>query len=47
MKVTQKQARRNGDILKSFKREINLNTRVIKSKKEYTRKVKHKAAQAW
>ena len=47
MKVNQKPARRNGDIIKSFKREINLNTRVVKSKKEYTRKVKHKAAQAW
>lgn len=47
MKVNQKQTRRNGDIIASFKREINLNTRVVKSKKEYTRKVKHKAAQAW
>lgn len=47
MKVNQKQAGRNGDILASYKREINLNTRAIKSKKEYSRKVKHKAAQAW
>lgn len=29
-------------IVKNYKREINLNTRVKKSKKDYTRKMKHK-----
>ena len=33
---------RNGDILKSYKKEIDLKTRVVKSKKDYTRKEKHK-----
>lgn len=34
--------KRNKDILKSYQREINLSTRVVPSKKKYTRKVKHK-----
>ena len=34
--------KRNGDIVKSYKKEINLNTKVVKSKKQYTRKQKHK-----
>ena len=34
--------KRNGDILKSYKKEIDLKTRVVKSKKDYTRKEKHK-----
>lgn len=33
---------RNYDILKNFKREINLNTKVVKNKKKYNRKGKHK-----
>lgn len=33
---------RNGDILKSFKREINLKTKVVKDKTKYSRKNKHK-----
>lgn len=36
---------RNGDILKSFKREVDLSTRSISSKKKYTRKKKHKEQQ--
>ena len=34
--------KRDGNIVKNFNREINLQTRYIKSKKRYTRKVKHK-----
>lgn len=34
--------RRNGDILKNFKKEIDLSTKVVKSKKAYSRKEKHK-----
>jgi len=33
--------KRNVDILKSFKREINLRTRVLDNKKNYTRKIKN------
>lgn len=33
---------RNGDVLKSFKKEINLSTQTIKSLKVYSRKTKHK-----
>jgi hypothetical protein len=36
---------RNGDILKSYKREINLQTKSVKSKKKYTRKQKHNKKQ--
>ena len=34
--------KRNGDILKSYKKEINLSTKSVKSKKDYQRKSKHK-----
>lgn len=34
---------RDNNIIRNFKREINLNTRVVKSKKQYSRKIKHKA----
>ena len=34
--------KRNGDIIKSYKKEINLNTTSVKSKKDYKRKEKHK-----
>lgn len=40
-KKTNKQ--RNGDVLASYKREINLQTKVIKDKKKYSRKKKHKS----
>ena len=33
--------KRNGDIVKSYKKEINLNTKVVKSKKDYKRKNTH------
>ena len=33
---------RNGDIIKAFKKEINLSTQIIKSLKHYSRKTKHK-----
>ena len=33
---------RNGDIIKAFKKEINISTQTIKSQKQYSRKVKHK-----
>lgn len=33
---------RNGDIVKAFKKEINLSTKAIKSLKQYSRKTKHK-----
>lgn len=34
--------KRNGDILKSYKKEINLQTKSVKSKKDYQRKPKYK-----
>ena len=34
--------KRNGDILKSFKKEIDLKTKAVKSKKDYQRKPKYK-----
>ena len=34
---------RDYNILKSYQREINLNSRVVKNKKKYTRKIKHKS----
>jgi len=34
--------RRDASIIKSYQREISLNTRVIKNRKCYTRKIKHK-----
>lgn len=34
--------KRNGDILKAYRKEINLQTKVVKSKKKYNRKKKHK-----
>ena len=34
--------KRNGDILKSYKKEIDLKTKVVKSKKDYKRKEKYK-----
>ena len=34
--------KRNGDILKSYKKEINLSTKSVPCKKKYTRKQKHK-----
>ena len=34
--------KRDGNILKSLQREISLNSRVVKSKKVYSRKQKHK-----
>ena len=34
--------KRNGDILKNFKKEIDLSTKVVKSKKNYSRKQKYK-----
>jgi hypothetical protein len=33
---------RDLNILKSYQREINLKTKVIKDKKKYSRKIKHK-----
>ena len=33
---------RNGDIVKAYKKEINLSTQTIKSLKVYSRKTKHK-----
>ena len=35
---------RDYNILKAYKKEIDLKTKVVKSKKAYTRKVKHKKA---
>ena len=35
---------RNGDILKSYKREINLCTSTIENKKSYKRHAKHKGS---
>lgn len=34
--------RRDGNIIKNYRREINLQTRRMKNKKAYTRKEKHK-----
>ena len=34
--------KRDGNILKSYKREISLKTRVVPDKKVYNRKMKHK-----
>ena len=34
---------RNGDIVKAYKKEINLSTQTIKSLKVYSRKTKHKS----
>ena len=34
--------KRDINVLKAFKKEINLSTRVVKSKKTYSRKIKHK-----
>ena len=34
--------KRNGDILKAFKKELDLKTKVVKSKKDYKRKEKYK-----
>ena len=36
-----KSKQRNGDILKSYQKEINLSTKSIKSKKAYKRKQKY------
>lgn len=36
---------RNYDILKAFRKEIDLKTKTVKSKKKYTRKLKHKKEQ--
>ena len=36
------ETKRNGDIIKSYKKEMNLNTKSVKSKKDYKRKQKHK-----
>ena len=35
---------RDNNILKNFKKEINLQTKVVKDKTKYTRKSKHKAS---
>ena len=35
--------KRNGDVLASYKREINLQTKTIPDKKKYCRKKKHKS----
>ena len=35
--------KRDFTIAKSFTKEINLNTKVIKDKTKYTRKIKHKS----
>ena len=35
--------KRDGNILKSLQREINLNSRVVKNKKVYSRKQKHRS----
>lgn len=36
---------RNVDIIKSFKREINLSTKVVRDRTKYSRKIKHKGKQ--
>ena len=33
---------RDGNIVKNYKKEINLQTKIIKDKPKYTRKIKHK-----
>lgn len=38
---------RDFNIKKAYTREISLNTKVVKSKKHYTRKLKHKKKQIW
>ena len=38
-----KTVKRDKNIEQSYKKEINLNTKVVKSKKAYTRKAKHKS----
>ncbi len=38
--------KRDESIIKSFKREINLQTRFVKNKTKYTRKEKHKKGRA-
>ena len=40
--VKEKRMKRDGNIYKAYKKELNLNTKVVKSKKQYTRKQKHK-----
>lgn len=35
---------RDKNILKNYQKEINLNTKVIKDKSKYSRKIKHKKA---
>ena len=35
--------KRDGNIVKNYKKEINLNTKVIPDKKKYNRKEKHKS----
>ena len=35
--------KRNGDIVKSYRREVNLQTKVVRDKTIYTRKSKHKS----
>ena len=35
-------SKRDGNIVKNYKREVNLQTKVIKDKTKYTRKDKHK-----
>jgi hypothetical protein len=38
--------KRDNAILKSFRKEINLQTQIVKDKKSYTRKMKHKQRSA-
>ena len=38
-----KTVKRDKNIEQSYKKEINLNTKVVKSKRAYTRKTKHKS----
>lgn len=38
--------KRDNAIQKSFRKEINLQTRIVKDKKSYTRKMKHKQRSA-
>ena len=40
-----KSNKRDGNIVKNYKREVNLQTKVIKDKSKYTRKAKHKNKQ--
>ena len=39
--------KRDNAIQKSFRKEINLQTQIIKDKKSYTRKMKHKQSSAY